>query len=99
MRLFLWSVLLLVWAFWSWYWVIPLALLGMAWGYWQALDAAGVYGELLRAAFDLHRFALYKALRWPLPGNPADEHKIGQQLTYYLWRGSEDTMPPFTQDD
>jgi hypothetical protein len=98
-RLIVWSLLFLLWAFWAWYWVIPLALLGIAWGYWQALDAAGVYGELLRAAFDLHRFALYKSLRWPLPSNPADEHQIGRQLTYFLWRGSDDTTPTFAQDD
>jgi hypothetical protein len=92
-RFLLWSFLLLAWTFWAWYWVIPLALLGMVWGYWQALEAAGVYGELLRAAFDIHRGALYKALRWPLPTNPAEEHQRGRQLTNYLWRGSEATTP------
>jgi len=94
----LWSFLFLAWAVWAW-WVVPLALLGMAWGYWQALEAAGVYGELLRAAFDIHRGALYQALRWPLPTNPADEHQRGRQLTYYLWRGSNATTPTFVQDD
>lgn len=99
MRLILWSLLFSVWAIWAWYWVIPLAVLGMISGYWQALEAAGVYGELLRAAFDLHRGALYRALRWPLASNPADEHRIGRQLTRYLWRGSDDKNPTFTQND
>jgi hypothetical protein len=97
-RLFLWSVLFLVWTPLTW-WVIPLGLLGMIGGYWQALNAAGVYGELLRAAFDLHRFALYKALHWPLPSHPAEEHPIGRQLTDYLWRGSKHTKPLFTVSD
>jgi hypothetical protein len=95
-RFMVWSFLFLAWTVWAWYWVIPLALLGMVWGYWQALEAAGVYGELLRAAFDLHRGSLYKALRWPLPHNPAEEHQRGRQLTYYLWRGLDDTTPTFT---
>jgi hypothetical protein len=98
-RFMLWSFLFLVWTVWAWYWVIPLALLGMVWGYGQALEAAGVYGELLRAAFDLHRGSLYKALRWPLPNNPAEERQRGRQLTYYLWRGSDATAPSFRQDD
>jgi hypothetical protein len=95
-RLILWSLLFLLWSFWAWYWVIPLAVLGMAWGYWQALNAAGLYGELLRSAFDLYRFVLYEALRWPLPSNPASEHQIGRQLTDYLWRGSDGKTPSFT---
>lgn len=94
-RLVLWSLLLLLWTFWVW-WAVPLALLGTAWGYWRALEAAGVYGELLRAAFDLHRFALYDVLRWPLPSDPAEEHQVGRQLTNYLWRGSDRKTPAFT---
>ncbi|MDY6799018.1 MAG: hypothetical protein SVX28_09810 [Pseudomonadota bacterium] len=94
-RFWLWSFLFLVWTVWAW-WMIPLALLGMVWGYRQALEAAGVYGELLRAAFDIHRGALYKALRWPLPTNPAEEHQTGQQITDYLWRvPNQSTTPTF----
>ena len=39
--------------------------------------------------------SFYKALRWPLPKNPAEEHKIGQELTKYLWRGSNQNSPNF----
>jgi hypothetical protein len=80
-RFIVWSLLFLIWALWAWYWVIPISLIGIVWGYWRALEAAGVYGELLRAAFDLHRVTLYQALRWPLPSNPADERKTGRQLS------------------
>ena len=98
-RFLVWSFLFLAWTFWAWYWVIPLALFGMVWGYRQALEAAGVYGELLRAAFDIHRGSLYRALRWPLPANPAEERQRGREITDYLWRGSEATSPTLVQDD
>jgi hypothetical protein len=57
---------------------------------------AQVFGDLIEAAYDLHRSTLYRQLRWPLPANPAREHLQGQQLTAYLWRGSDETTPTFT---
>jgi len=57
---------------------------------------AQVFGDLIEAAYDLYRSALYRQLRWPLPANPGQEHLHGQQLTAYLWRGSHDTSPTFT---
>jgi hypothetical protein len=87
-RLVVWSLLFVIWSAWAWWWVLPLAAVGAIWGYLQALQAAGVYGELLRTAFDLYRFALYESLRWPLPTTPAEEQRMGQELTSYLWRGS-----------
>ena len=57
---------------------------------------AQVFGDLIEAAYDLHRSALYRLLRWPLPANPGQEHQQGQQLTAYLWRGSDDIAPTFT---
>lgn len=56
---------------------------------------AQTYGDLLEAAFDVHRSLLYNALRWPLPTCPADESKTGEQLTTYLWRGSDAPSPTF----
>jgi hypothetical protein len=53
-RLLAWSLLFLVWTIWQWW-----ALLGLvvAWlAYRGMVIAAGVYGDLVRAAFDLHRF-------------------------------------------
>jgi hypothetical protein len=38
---------------------------------------------------------LYTQLRWPLPANPRAEHEAGQELTAYLWRGSDDVSPAF----
>jgi hypothetical protein len=57
---------------------------------------AETFADLLEAAYDLHRTALYQQLRWPLPANPKQEHNQGKQLTSYLWRGSDDADPTFT---
>jgi hypothetical protein len=56
---------------------------------------AELYGDLLEAAYDLYRADLYQQLRWPLPVNPEQEHSQGQQLTSYLWRGSDTAEPNF----
>jgi hypothetical protein len=60
-----------------------------------ATQAAAVYGDLLRAAFDLHRFDLYQSLHWPLPSSwqaekpaPAGQAPThGQALSEFLYRG------------
>jgi hypothetical protein len=57
------------------------------WAYRWALSAAEVYGDLLEAAFDLHRFALYEALHFPSPKDTSEERQKGQQLTAYLFYG------------
>ncbi len=57
---------------------------------------AQAFGDLIEAAYDLHRTALYRQLRWPLPANPAEEHPAGERLTAYLRRGSRDPDPAFT---
>jgi hypothetical protein len=64
--------------------------------YWWAPAAAQVFADLVEAAFDLHRTALYQHLRWPLPVNPRDERVQGQRLTMYLWRGLDGSSPTFT---
>jgi hypothetical protein len=86
-RLFFWGLLFAVWTAWAWW--ATLAALGMlVVAYWAMVQAAGVYGDLLRAAFDLHRFALYEALRLPAPAGPDHEEADGQQLSEYLFRGT-----------
>jgi hypothetical protein len=56
--------------------------------YGMACQSAMSYGDLLESAFDLHRFSLYDALRWPRPENSSAEKALGHQLTEYLWRGT-----------
>jgi len=86
-RLWVWSVLFAVWTMWAW-WAVPLAAVAAVAAWWGMLNAAGVYGDLLRAAVDLHRLTLYEELRWPLPSGPADEPAHGRQLSEYLFRGT-----------
>jgi hypothetical protein len=85
-RIFLWSLLFLVWTVWAWW--VPLVTLVIAfWAYRWALSAAVVYGDLLEAAFDLHRLALYEALRFPLPKDTSTEREKGEELTAYMFYG------------
>jgi hypothetical protein len=57
---------------------------------------AQAFAELIEAAYDLHRNAIYQQLRWPMPCNPHEEHAAGAKLTAYLLRGSDSTTPIFT---
>jgi hypothetical protein len=57
---------------------------------------AGVFGQLVVAAFDVHRTLLYQQLRWPLPVTPYDEQLRGKEVSSYLQKGSDDTAPTFT---
>lgn len=84
-----WGLLFAIWSIWAW-WAVPVALVVALVAYRGMLSAAGVHGELLRAAFDLHRLAMYKSLNWPLPASPTGEPAHGLELTQYLHRG----LPP-----
>jgi hypothetical protein len=57
---------------------------------------AKVYADLVEAAFDLYRGALYAQLRWPLPTDSQDERVQGRKMTAYLLRGPSGTTPAFT---
>jgi hypothetical protein len=87
-RLWLWSILFLVWAVFGSWWAIPLGILSTLFAYYTwAIAAATTYGDLIEASFDLHRQLLYQALGWQKPDDPNEERRVGQQLTEYLWRG------------
>ncbi|MBV1949198.1 hypothetical protein [Streptomyces sp. BV129] len=60
---------------------------------------ARFFAEMIETMFDLHRPALYRQLRWPLPRDPRDEQTAGRQLTSYLWRGSDRAEPVFTESE
>jgi hypothetical protein len=94
-RLWLWGALTVVWTVWAW-WALPLALVVTVASYYGSMvGAARAYGDLLDAAFDLNRGALYGALRWPLPASPAEESRQGEAISEYLWRGSDQPTPIF----
>lgn len=93
-RTWIWSLLFLVWTVWTvWAALISIALLIFA--YMAMIEAAQTFAVLIEAAFDVHRGALYKALRWPLPGNASAEPEAGEQITMYLWQGSRDAVIRF----
>ena len=77
-------------------WAIPIGL-GIAATAVAAVipSRAQAFGDLLEAAYDQYRTALYTQLRWPLPANPRQEHAEGHRLTSYLWRGSDEMSPAF----
>jgi hypothetical protein len=90
-----WGGVGLVWTAWTWL-AIPIALITVHFAYASMLRAAATYGDLLVAAFDVHRRSLYNGLRWPLPSDPASELATGHEITQYLWRGSSKSVPQFT---
>lgn len=95
-RVWLWSLLFLIWGIWAW-WAIAIGLLSALLTYRWILSAAAAYGDLIEAAFDMHRGALYKSLRWPLPKNPKEERQKGEAVTNYLLSSSEQDEPQFIE--
>ncbi|MFG1815493.1 hypothetical protein ACGFIF_17115 [Kribbella sp. NPDC049174] len=92
----IWGLLLCAFTVWTPL-VIPVGLTIAVAAAWFWIPArAKIFGDLLEAAFDLHRTELYRQLRWPLPTDPRQERIQGERLTSYLWRGSDDAEPPFT---
>ncbi|MEM9148863.1 MAG: hypothetical protein AAGB19_00105 [Cyanobacteria bacterium P01_F01_bin.3] len=85
-----WSPVFRIW------WLPLLGILSMSLAHRWLVESAQVYGDLVESAFDLYRWTLYEALRWPLPTNPSEERALGQGLTTYLWHGSEQGFPSFT---
>jgi hypothetical protein len=69
-------------------WQLILGSLSAIFAYNWALEAASTYGELIEAAFDLHRHLLYQSIRWNIPPDPDIEKRVGQELTQYLRRRS-----------
>lgn len=51
-----------------------------------AVAQAQAYGDLIRVAYDEHRFRVLDALHVPRPGTPAEEHGLWQRLTRWLYQ-------------
>ena len=93
---FIWGMLFVAFTPWTpWAAAVGLVVAAAAYLLWVP-DRAEVYADLVEAAFDLHRGALYAQVRWPMPDNPQDERAKGRQLTTYLLRGLSGTNPSFT---
>lgn len=90
-RVMLWSIIFPVWTLWADWAALSLLIFPMA--YLKMVSAADTYGALIRAAFDLHRFKLYEALKWPLPPGPEEEAEWGKELNNYLSHGTAPDRP------
>ncbi len=82
---FIWTLLFALWSFLI-PWTLVIAIVLATIFYQSILQAAGAYGELLKATYDLHRFKLYEAMHWPKPESPLNEVHSGQSLINYLYR-------------
>lgn len=93
--LFFWFLIFSIWtliAFIEWdsliLWPLIISIIGVLFVYYMGLiPAVSNFGDLLKASFDLHRFAIYEALHLPLPSNPNNEDQDGENLSQYLKRG------------
>lgn len=94
---FCWSVLFIVWGIFTWL-AVPIGIGAAILAYHAILVAAGTYGALVEAGYDVHRLELYKVLRWPLPNdhNPLSEVEAGKRLTQYLLHTYRRKQPVFT---
>ncbi len=90
-RGWLWGALFLVWTPWTW-WAIPVGLLVPSLMYYGGiLPAARIFGELMVAAFDVHRFMLYDSLRLPGPTTPIlEREQEGPRVTQQLRGGLDE---------
>ena len=89
LRMWLWGALFLVWTPWTW-WAIPIAVIVPALAYHVGiLGAATLFGDLVVAAYDLHRMSLYDSLHLPRPTSPVEERRVsgGTLVTNALWGG------------
>ena len=98
-ELWAWGLLFLIWVIWS-PWALLVNVLWMGYAYTLCLQAAMAYADLLEAAFDLHRWALYKTARWPLPQSTGKgEILAGHRLTEFLWRGTGEPPIQYVTED
>jgi hypothetical protein len=88
-ELCLWGAFFFLWTILT-PWAALIALVWMILAYGVAVQIASAYGDLLEAAFDLHRLDLYDALAWPRPRNSVEEKAAGSRLSEFLWRGTLD---------
>ncbi len=85
-RVWLWGLLISVWTVFTW-WALPVALVAMTVGYRLTVSSAATYGQLVQAAYDLHRRALYEALDRERPDDADSEVAAGAELSRFLQRG------------
>ncbi|MDQ7030281.1 MAG: hypothetical protein Q9O62_11140 [Ardenticatenia bacterium] len=71
---------------WSWPLVAVLALVVAYVIYRGAVAQARAYGDLIRVAYDEHRFRVLEALHIARPQTPAEEHALWRRLSRWLYQ-------------
>jgi hypothetical protein len=85
-QLMIWGILFAIFGFVNKF-AFLIAAIVIFFAYRFMLFAARMYGQIIRATFDIYRFDLYRAMHWPIPDKPENEREIGMKLTLYLFRG------------
>lgn len=85
-EMLLWSLFLFVWAMWAW-WIVLVWIVAIVSVYFSLFEVINIYGQLLRAAIDIHRHDVYKALSWKIPNNLLEEKEAGLAICQFLRRG------------
>jgi len=84
-----WGMVLLVLKAWGWALVAILGGLIVAFlAYRIALPTAKSYGEMVKAAYDTHRWKLLDLLRLELPADPEAEKQLWTKVSDFLYRGT-----------
>lgn len=81
-----WAALTAVWTVFT-PWALLVALAGCLLSYAAVVGAAMGFGDLVNAAFDVHRGLLYDALGRPRPSDQGSERTVGKALSQALLRG------------
>ncbi len=89
-ELWAWGLLFLLWMAFS-PWALGIAALWLLLAQRSLLQAGMAYADMLEATFDLHRWKLYEAARWPLPASSDAEAAAGQRLSESFWRGTAES--------
>jgi hypothetical protein len=85
-QLLTWSVLILVWTWWAW-WALVVSVVAAVIMYRLAVGAASGYGELMKAAFDVHHRALLNSVGLLKKDEGFVPHDRGRSLTMFIKRG------------
>lgn len=81
-----WELYLGLATHWVWFLVVSLGWIMSALIYQAALQAARTYGEMIKAAYDLHRWELLSALHLQKPTSYGEERDLWGDVTDLLYR-------------
>lgn len=90
LHVWIWAALFAVWTPWA-HWALGVAgVVPLLVYYASLLPSARLCGDLVAAAYDLHRMQLYDHLHLSRPTSPADERRLGKVVTDLLYGGLDD---------